>query len=333
MFIQNELKILNFANYGISPIKESIIPNLTTQQKKITLLASLTFGLIAVSFFLLRQWANKLVAKAGADIAKAKDEAAKYKKEAIIAKDELAQYMEEAIKAQDELAQYQEEAIKSKGEIAKYRQEAQKAKDKAAATKIEAPPAKSNIEKAEKKPAKTAKSEDASDPKLVNKDTFKIITVEEWNKGAHLEEKFQEKFKQVQKIQRTLTDCSLRSENGLFFVSSTLLAVKSDQTIVGFLCGAKDPSKNGFIVTYLAATTTFASQRDGEIETSLMLQAMKNAKLLGINQLFGDFECSNPDGEKGKRIIDFCKSFNKFNAKVDMNWSLSPKFDLSNFKG
>lgn len=165
------------------------------------------------------------------------------------------------------------------------------------------------------------------------KERFRIIKASDYS-GADLEG-------QINRVIATATDCSLSN----FWYSNpakevTFLAVKGEGTIVGFLCGKHFDARNYFYdryeVNHVVATTSFACQREGEVETSLMREAIRKAKGLGIETLSGNFAFDHSTCYKKK--IDFCHSLKKLNVDVDESngyfngygaeWEFSPKFDL-----
>lgn len=129
---------------------------------------------------------------------------------------------------------------------------------------------------------------------------------------------------------------ALSAEGGLlpkdYDEYETFLAVKDDNTIVGFLSGEINPNSttsapaNSFYVHRLAVTQVFRSEKNNlsteRIGTRLMLKAMEHARGLGKKYLYLEYE---PEGDKystpesikdGQRRDGFYEHFKKFNISV-----------------
>lgn len=160
---QNPLNLIS-SNKSIL-FKESLISEVTTENKKIFTIVTLALGFIAICFVSLitRQWRlvpntttmtnfvdthkakNEKIAKINAEIAKAKEDAIKANEKASLAEAEISKIMleiakkDEIIKAKDEALKAKEVAVaNAEAEVSKVKVEIAKANDEAIKSKSDA---------------------------------------------------------------------------------------------------------------------------------------------------------------------------------------------------
>lgn len=137
IFIKKESMLLS--NYGTTLFKENMISTLTIQQKKIVALATIAFGLIAMTLLLLvtRQWSLKPaaakmshtpeIAKTKTKIPKDSFEGVKSREETVKIKDEEANMSDENVKAantKNEVQGLKDKIVRMKAELKAARDEA-----------------------------------------------------------------------------------------------------------------------------------------------------------------------------------------------------------------